>query len=82
MNHEAPEHGYMGLKTLAVYSGLSVRTLRTHLVDAIRPLPHYRVGGRILVRRSDFDVWASQFKVAAPVVGIDTIVDDLLRGLR
>ena len=54
---------YFGLKALATYSGMSVRTLRSHL-DA-QPdvaLPCYRVNGRVLVRRSEFDEWMSQFR--------------------
>ena len=53
---------YLPLKALALYSGLSVRTLRAHLADAVRPLPHFRVGGKILVRRSEFDEWVVQFE--------------------
>lgn len=49
---------YMPLRALATYSGLSVRTLRSHL-DRIpaEALPCYRVGGKVLVRRSEFDAW-------------------------
>lgn len=48
---------YVSLKALARYSGLSVRTLRPYLKHSVRPLPCYRVGGRILVRQSEFDQW-------------------------
>src|SRR5258706_4554518 len=51
---------YLPLRALAAYSGLSVRTLRRHLVDRVRPLPCYRIGGKVLVRRSDIDPWATQ----------------------
>jgi excisionase family DNA binding protein len=74
--------GYMGLKALARYSGLSVRTLRGYLVDRVRPLPHYRVGGKLLVRRSEFDAWAAQFRVAREPASIDALVDDVVRALR
>jgi hypothetical protein len=37
---------YLSLKALASYSGLSVRALRSFLIDPLKPLPHYRVGGR------------------------------------
>ena len=46
---------YLSLVGLAGYSGLSVRKLRAHLADVMHPLPCYRVGGKILVRRSEFD---------------------------
>jgi hypothetical protein len=37
---------FLALKALATYSGLSVRTLRSHLEDPAHPLPCYRVGGK------------------------------------
>ena len=48
---------FLSLRTLAAYSGLSVRTWRSHLTDPSHPLPAYRVGGRLLVRVSEFDSW-------------------------
>jgi excisionase family DNA binding protein len=71
--------GYFSLKTLAGYSGLSVRRLRDHLTDRRHPLPFYRIGGKILVRRSDFDAWAAQFRRDSQA--IDALVDDLVQGL-
>jgi hypothetical protein len=70
---------YLSLKTLASYSGLSVRRLRGYLTDRAWPLPFYRIGGRILVRRSDYDVWAAQFRRDA--VAVDALVDDIMQGL-
>ena len=75
------EAGYLSLRTLSVYSGLSVRTLRSHLSDPARPLPHYRIGGKVLVRRLDYDAWVSAFRVADPV-GLGRIVDEVMGGLR
>jgi hypothetical protein len=79
------EAGYgplSSLKALASYSGLSVRTLRDCLTDSIQPLPHFRVGGKILVRRSDFDTWVTQFRVAVKPTSVDAIVDDVMTSLR
>jgi excisionase family DNA binding protein len=72
--------GYLPLKALAAYCGLSVRTLRGYLLHLSRPLPHYRVGGKVLVKRSEFDGWMATFRdqAASPV---DALVDDVLRGL-
>jgi excisionase family DNA binding protein len=53
---------YLSLKALAGYSGLSVRKLRAYLKDSLRPLSHYRVGGKILVRRSEFDAWIATYR--------------------
>ena len=78
-----PKDGYMSLRALAAnYSGLSVRTLRAYLSHPTRPLPHFRVGGKILVRRSEFDAWVAQFRVSRSVVGIPTMVDEVVQGLR
>jgi excisionase family DNA binding protein len=70
---------YFSLKTLSTYAGLSVRTLRSCLATRTDPLPHYRVGGKILVRRSDFDTWVSRFKRDAAC--IDAVVDGIMQGL-
>ncbi len=54
---------YLSLSRLSAYSGLSVRTLRGY-VDGLpgEALPSYRPGGKILVRRSEFDAWIAQFR--------------------
>ncbi len=39
------------------YSGLSRRTLQDLINDPKDPLPSYRVRGKILVRKSEFDRW-------------------------
>jgi hypothetical protein len=51
------ESGYFDLQALAQYSCCSVRWLRNRLVDHHQPLPHYRVGGKILVKCEEFDRW-------------------------
>jgi hypothetical protein len=71
---------YLPLRTLAGYSGLSVRTLRGYLVHPAHPLPHYRVGGKLLVKRSEFDDWMRGFRAAEPP-RLDGIVADVLRSL-
>jgi excisionase family DNA binding protein len=74
----ADDH-YMSLKALARYSGLSVRTLRAHVADATHPLPHYRPGGgKLLVRRSEFDRWMRRYRVEGDAT-LDAIVRDVLR---
>lgn len=78
----APDDRYLSLRSLATYAGLSIRTLRGYLGRRHAPLPHYRIGGKILVRRSEFDRWASEFKVERPLVDLDAVVSDVVRGLR
>ncbi|HYT73516.1 MAG TPA: helix-turn-helix domain-containing protein [Vicinamibacterales bacterium] len=73
---------YLPLKALSSYAGLSVRTLRGYLTDRTRPLTHFRVGGKILVRRSDFDAWVSQFRVSCASTSVDALVDDVVGAMR
>jgi hypothetical protein len=74
------EAGYFSIRSLSAYSGLSIRTLRLYLHHSTRPLPHFRIGGKILVRRSDFDTWADGFRVASSD-RVATLVDSCLKGL-
>lgn len=82
-NHEpaAVDDRYLSLRSLATYAGLSIRTLRGYLGRRHAPLPHYRIGGKILVRRSEFDRWASEFKVVRPHLDLEALVGDVVRGL-
>jgi hypothetical protein len=76
-----PLDPFLPLKALVAYSGLSVRTLRTLLAASAHPLPHYRIGGKLLVRRSEYDAWAVRYRrVGRPDVA--DVVDDVLRSLR
>ncbi len=77
----SPADPYHSLSALATYSGCSVRWLRDRLTDAHRPLPCYRLpGGKILVRRSEFDHWLARYRqVGDPQVR--QIVDEVLQSL-
>ena len=82
MSAEPRPDVYLALAALSEYAGLSVRTLRRYLASRTRPIPHYRVGGKILVKRSDYDAWASQFRVSSVATSIDAFVDDVVESLR
>jgi hypothetical protein len=73
---------YLSLRQLAQFSGLSVRTLRGYLSSGVRPLAHFRVGGKILVSRAEFDRWVAQFRVQASATAVSALVDDVLGELR
>lgn len=81
--HSSPKQapGYMSLKELSEYSGVSVRILRTYLKHPDHPLPCYRPGGKVLVKKSDFDAWLGRFREAG-ASDVDAIVNDTLRELR
>ena len=75
------EDPYLPLKALAAYAGMSVRRLRTALTDPAHPLPHYRPGGgKIVVRRSDFDRWMARFRREGP--DVDRLVSEVLKGIQ
>jgi hypothetical protein len=58
---------YFDLQKLADNSGLSIRTLRRHMKDAINPLPNHHVRGsgkgrgRVLISKREFDQWVASF---------------------
>jgi len=68
---------FLSLRALASYAGLSVRTLRDHLDHPAHPLPHYRVGGKILVRRSEFDAWIAAHRRVG-LADVSGIVNEVL----
>jgi hypothetical protein len=75
-----PLDPYLSLKALSTYSGFSVRRLRDLLSDPGRPLPCYRIRGKVLVRRSEFDTWIGSYRQCGRG-DVDRIVDAALKGL-
>jgi hypothetical protein len=73
------EDGYLRLPELSTYSGIGERTLEKYLHDPINPLPYYKVGGIVTVRRSEFDVWAKAFRVNNAPKDIEAMVDAMVR---
>jgi lambda repressor-like predicted transcriptional regulator len=71
---------YLSLKTLAQYAGLSVRTLRSRLHDPAEPLTYFRIGGKILIKMSDYDAWALRFQQTHSAT-VSSVVDDVLDGI-
>jgi hypothetical protein len=71
---------FLPLKALAKYSGISYRKLRDHCQDPVHPLPHYRIGTRIFVRRSEFDAWIAAYRKSARA-DADRIVEEALAAL-
>jgi hypothetical protein len=73
------EHGFLTLKKLSEYSSCSVRWLRDRLIDQSHPLPHYRIAGKLLVKRDDFDVWIAVHRVAGTPNELEQIVQSVVR---
>jgi predicted DNA-binding transcriptional regulator AlpA len=76
-----PLDPFLSLQALAAYSGLSRRKLRDYLTDPGHPLPCYRIGGKIVVRRSEYDAWAARYRRVGNA-DLDKVVAETLRGLR
>lgn len=76
-----PADRLLSLRSLSNYSGLSPRTLRDHLHNPICPLPHFRVGGKILIRQSEFNRWIEHFR-ARKTIAVDTLVNDVLQTIH
>lgn len=79
MKPSAPVHpNFLDLRTLAAYSSCSVRWLRDRLVDRVHPLPHYRIGGKLLVQRDEFDEWIAVHRVVQPSDQLSQIVESVM----
>jgi excisionase family DNA binding protein len=72
---------YLTLRALASYSGLSRRTLQRHLADLTEPIPHFKLGGKILVRRSEFDRWMERHR-ASETADVADLVNAVLGKVR
>ena len=68
---------FVGLVALSKLAGLSVRKLRDCLTDPFHPLRHYRVGGKIVVRYSDFEQWIERYRVGA-TEDLNRVVDEIV----
>jgi excisionase family DNA binding protein len=60
-NNSALDDRYLDLQKLSEYSSLAVPTLRDYIKRGT--LPHYRLLGKIVIKKSEFDGWIQQFRV-------------------
>jgi excisionase family DNA binding protein len=79
MISKLPTAEWLDLKALTQYACLSDRTLRELIHRPVNPLPAVRVGGKILVRRSELDHWLEGHRLKA--VDVDCIVEELVAGV-
>jgi len=71
------ERDLLTIKQLVAYSALSERTLRDYIKAPLRALPCYRIGVKVLVRKSEFDAWMLQHRQVGPA-GLDRVVDSVI----
>ena len=64
---------FVNVETASEWSSLSIRTIRDHLKDPVNPLPHYKIGGRILIHWREFKEWMQGFKVKSDDIAADIL---------
>jgi excisionase family DNA binding protein len=69
---------YLSKKDAASYLGLSVRCLNKHLAG----MPRYRIGKKLLFRKSALDNWMEQFKEEPRMLDLRRLLDDALKQAR
>jgi len=70
---------YFDLPGLATYCSLKVPTLRDHIRSG--DLPAFKVKGKLLVKRSEFDAWIESFRLNKKK-DIDSLVDGVMDSLK
>ena len=76
---EKVDDRFFDLRSLSGYASLAIPTLRDHL-RAPGGLPHFKVKGKILVKKSEFDSWLeTKFRVQN---NLNDIVDGILESLK
>ena len=67
------------LRGLSEYSSLGIPTLRDYLrADG---LPCFKLKGKILIRKSEFDAWLERYRVNKKQE-INAIVDDIMASIK
>jgi len=73
---------WLGLRQVTQYADVSERTVRSWIHASVDALPAVRVGGKILVRRSELDAWLARHRVRPlETIDLDGIVRDALQGV-
>jgi excisionase family DNA binding protein len=70
---------YLDLKGLSQYASLGASTIRQYIKQDA--LPAYKVGGKVLIRRSEFDGWMQGHRVRTGQ-DISAIVDSVIADLK
>ncbi len=68
---------YLDKREAAAYTTLSIRNLETRLDE----IPHYRVGRKILFKKSELDHWMESHREGGSH-DLDKIADDAVKTLR
>lgn len=68
---------FFDLRGLSAYSALGVGTLRDHIKSG--ELLAYKVKGKILIKKSHFDIWIEGFRIEQ---SLGNIVDEVMDSLK
>ena len=68
---------YMPKSEASTYLGISVSNIEKQLVS----LPHFRVGAKVLFRKSDLDRWMEKHREKPADFDLDRITDEALRAV-
>ena len=68
---------YMDKREVAAYTSLSIRNLEARLPE----IPHFRVGKKILFKKSELDHWMESHREGGSH-DLDKIADDAVKTLR
>ncbi|RZB36392.1 MAG: hypothetical protein SRB2_02217 [Desulfobacteraceae bacterium Eth-SRB2] len=69
---------FFDLRGLSAYSAVSVGSLRDYVKTG---MPHFKLKGKILVKRSEFDAWLERYRVNRSQ-DLDNIVDVVMDSLK
>ena len=73
----------MDIKALSRYSGISIRKLKDLIRHPEHPLPAYKVGGSIKIKKSEFETWISKFRLSPESnTKVDEIVNDIMNDIK
>jgi excisionase family DNA binding protein len=73
---------WLGLRQVTQYAVVSERTVRAWIHVSVDALPAVRVGGKLLVRRSELDAWLGRHRVRPlETIDLDGIVRDALQAV-
>ena len=67
----------MNKRAAAAYTGLSPRTLEGRLGE----IPHFRVGKKLLFKKSEIDVWMETYREGG-TRNLDRIADEALESIK
>ncbi|MGI9071700.1 MAG: helix-turn-helix domain-containing protein [Bryobacteraceae bacterium] len=70
---------WFGLRQATHYASVCGRTLRSWLHSPTDPLPAVRVGGKILIKRTELEAWLERHRIKPfTAVDVDGIVKTVL----